>query len=58
MRGLKNAESWTNYFHAHIKENYVDKDKGHLNHKAIYSAIIKNKILLALPDVGTILRLF
>jgi hypothetical protein len=54
MRGLKNAESWTNHFHAHIKENYMDKDKGHLNHKDIYSSEIR---LLALPDVGTILRL-
>jgi hypothetical protein len=39
------------HFHAHIKENYIDKDRGHLNHNDLYSVITQNKILLAFPSV-------
>jgi hypothetical protein len=47
----------TKHFHSYIKENYVDKGKGHLNHQGLYSVIIREKIPLAFPNVDTILWL-
>jgi hypothetical protein len=48
---LRNSHYWdpkkvqnsgvTKHFCAYIKENYMDKDKGHLNHQELYSIIIK-----------------
>jgi hypothetical protein len=39
------------HFHAYIKKNYIDKDKGNLNYQDFYSVIIKYKILLAFPNL-------
>jgi hypothetical protein len=41
--------------HAYIKENYLHKSKGHLNHKDLYLIIIKGRILLVFPNAETIL---
>jgi hypothetical protein len=42
----------TEHFHAYIKENYIDKAKD------LYANIIKDKIMLALANIETTLRLF
>jgi hypothetical protein len=58
MREFKkqNAEE-TKHVHTCIKENYLGKGRGHLNHQDLYSVVIKDKVLLAFPDIETILWL-
>jgi hypothetical protein len=43
------------HIHALIKENSVDKDKGHLNHKDLYSVVFKDRTLLAFCNVEILL---
>jgi hypothetical protein len=38
-------------------ENYIHKGKGHLNNHNLYLVTIKDKTLLAFPNVETVLRL-
>jgi hypothetical protein len=53
MRRIKMQNAGkTENFHAYIKENYIDKAKD------LYAIIIKDKIMLALANIKTILRLF
>jgi hypothetical protein len=52
MRGLKIQNvGETKRCEVYIKENYADKGKVHLNHQELYSAIISDKILLALRNI-------
>lgn len=49
---------WAKHFHEYVEKNYINEGKGHLIRQDLYSAIIKDNILLAFPNAEIILRLF